>query len=135
VGAGIACVAEPLLVRRASWDGLSANIPRFWREADRVYREYQHVFKDAFRARDTLIGLHSDFVLRALYKRNFSLAWTMGRRAVRHDVPLLRVVPRVLINLVRNRMRRHRPAQRLVSQGAGLISAICVASSRSDLDA
>jgi glycosyltransferase involved in cell wall biosynthesis len=114
----IACVAEPLLVRRAGWDGLSADIPRFWREADRVYREYLHVFEDAPRARDTLIGLHSDFVLRALYKRDFWLAWKMGRQAVRHDVPLLRVVPRVLGGLVRNRMRRHRPAPGLAARDA-----------------
>jgi glycosyltransferase involved in cell wall biosynthesis len=104
----IHCVSEPLVLRRASWDGLSANIPRFWREADRVYREYQHVFQDAARARDTLIGLHSDFVLRALYKRDFSLAWQMGRRAVRHDVPLFRVIPRIIAGFVRNRMRRRR---------------------------
>jgi glycosyltransferase involved in cell wall biosynthesis len=104
----IECVAEPLVVRRASWDGLSSNIPRFWREADRVYREYQHVFQDEARARETLIGLHSDFVLRALYKRDFSVAWKMGRRAVRHDVPLLRVLPSVVASFVRNRMRRRR---------------------------
>ena len=104
----IACVAEPLLVRRAGWDGLSANIPAFWREADRVYREYLRVFKDARCARDTLIGLHSDFVLRALYQRNFALAWRMGCRAARHDVPRFRLLPRVLTGAVRNRLRRHR---------------------------
>lgn len=102
----IECVEEPLLLRRTSWNGLSANIPRFWREADRVYREYQHVFKDAPRARDTLIGLHSDFVLRALYMRDFTLAWKMGCRAVRRDVPLLLMLPRVVARFVRNRMRR-----------------------------
>jgi glycosyltransferase involved in cell wall biosynthesis len=116
----IACVAEPLLVRRAGWDGLSANIPRFWREADRVYREYLQVFNDAPRARDTLIGLHSDFVLRAIYKRDFSVAWTMGRRAVRHDVPPIRVAARVLAGFVRNRIRRHRSALSLASCGAPL---------------
>jgi glycosyltransferase involved in cell wall biosynthesis len=107
----IECVAEPLVLRRASWNSLSRNIPRFWREADRVYREYQHVFEDAARARETLIGLHSDFVLRALYKRDFSLAWKMGRRAVRHDVPLLRVLPNVVAGFVRNRMRGHRRSE------------------------
>jgi hypothetical protein len=76
------------------------------------------VFQNAPRARDTLIGLHSDFVLRAIYNREFSLAWQMGRRAVRHDVPLLRVVPRVLAGLVRNRMRRRRPAAGLGGRGA-----------------
>jgi glycosyltransferase involved in cell wall biosynthesis len=98
----IHCVAEPLVVRRASWDGLSANIPNFWREADRVYREYQHVFRDEGQARETLIDLHADFVLRALYKRSFALLWKMGRRAVRHDVPLRRVLPKVVAGLIRN---------------------------------
>jgi glycosyltransferase involved in cell wall biosynthesis len=120
----IECVSEPLVLRRAGWDGLSANIPRFWQEADRVYREYQHVFQDAGRARDTLIGLHSDFVLRALYIRNFCLVWNMGRRAVRHDVPLFRVVRRVVAGFVRNRMRRHVPglrrwADRSIVRGGG----------------
>ena len=104
----IECVEEPLVLRRTRSNSLSTNIPRFWREADRVYREYQHVFTDAPRARDTLIGLHSDFVLRALYMRDFALAWNMGRRAVRRDVPLLLLLPRVVARFVRNRMRRDR---------------------------
>jgi glycosyltransferase involved in cell wall biosynthesis len=101
----IHCVAEPLIVRRASREGLSANIPRFWREADRVYREYQYMFPDENKARDTLIDLHGDFIIRALYARNFGLLLKMGARAVRHDVPLIRVLPLVVASLVRNYLR------------------------------
>jgi glycosyltransferase involved in cell wall biosynthesis len=104
----IHCIAEPLIVRRASWEGLSANIPCFWREADRVYREYQYVFPDEGRARNTLTDLHGDFMIRALYARDFGLLWRMGARAVRHDVPLVRVLPRVVASLVRNYLHKTR---------------------------
>ena len=99
----IECVAEPLVERRANWDGLSANVTNFWREADRVYRDYRHVFKDDDKAGETLVGLHSDFILRALYERNFELLWRMTRRAVKHDVSIPRIVPRLIAGLVRDR--------------------------------
>ena len=98
----IHCVSEPLMVRRASWEGLSANVNNFWRESDRVYREYQHMFRDEDKPRETLIGLHTDFILRAFYQRDFPLLWKLGRRAVRHDVPLRRVLPRLVAGLFRN---------------------------------
>jgi hypothetical protein len=102
----IHCVAEPLMVRRAQPDGLSTNIPRFWKEADRVYRDYRHVFRDDARARRTLIELHSDFVLRSLYARDFSTLWKLGTQAVRNDVPVGRVLTRVVTDFVRNRLAK-----------------------------
>jgi len=102
----IACVEEPLILRRSSKDGLGANISRFWPEADRVYREYRHQFRDDNAARETLIDLHTEFVMRSIYERNFPLLWKMGRRAVRHDVPLIRMVPRVVTGMVRNYLRK-----------------------------
>jgi glycosyltransferase involved in cell wall biosynthesis len=99
----IHAVPEPLLIRRVRPDGLSRNLPVFWQEADRVYREYRSVFRDRAAAGRTLLGVHVDFVLRAIYAREFRLLWRMLRPAVRHDVSLLRLVPRVLAALVRNR--------------------------------
>jgi glycosyltransferase involved in cell wall biosynthesis len=112
----IHCVSEPLVTRRASPTGLSANTLVFWREADRVYREYRHVFSDAAKAHDTLIDLHTDFVLRAFYLRDFSLLMKMGRRAVRNEVPILRLIPRVISQLTRNYLGKKKQAQ--VSSGA-----------------
>jgi hypothetical protein len=87
-------------------DGLSRNLPVFWKEADRVYREYRSVFRDRAAASRTLLGVHVDFVLRAIYAREFRLLWQMLRQAIRHDVSIVRLAPRVLFGLVRNKLVR-----------------------------
>jgi glycosyltransferase involved in cell wall biosynthesis len=99
-------IPEPLVTRRVQPDGLSRNVATFWREADRVYRNYRSVFADRDASRRTLIDLHADFALRSLYQRDFGLLWRMLRRATARDVPLYALVPRVLAALVRNRWRR-----------------------------
>jgi teichuronic acid biosynthesis glycosyltransferase TuaG len=42
---------ELLLIRRIQEDGLSRNLATFWREADRVYRDFLPVFADRARSR------------------------------------------------------------------------------------
>ena len=37
----IGCVDEGLVIRRVQPEGISRNVPVFWHEADRVYRDYR----------------------------------------------------------------------------------------------
>jgi teichuronic acid biosynthesis glycosyltransferase TuaG len=104
----IACVDEPLTIRRVQPDGISRNVRNFWHEADRVYRDYRYVFRDGAAARDALVEVHSDFLQRAIYARNASFAWNVLRRATRTDVTLLRLLARTVAGLVRNRLARMR---------------------------
>jgi glycosyltransferase involved in cell wall biosynthesis len=113
----IHAIPEPLMIRRLRPDGLSQNLPVFWREADRVYREYRTVFADERAAGRTLLGLHVDFALRAIYARDFGLLWRMSRRALRRDVSLARLIPGVLTGLVHNRLHRHEGRPKPVALG------------------
>jgi glycosyltransferase involved in cell wall biosynthesis len=100
----IGCVDEPLVVRRVQADGISRNAPVFWHEVDRVYRDYRYVFADSEAAADTLVELHADFMLRALYARNGSFFWNIVKRALRRDVTIFRLLARFLRGLLRNRL-------------------------------
>ena len=102
-------VPEPLLVRRIQVDGLSRNLPAFWREADRVYRDFMPVFAarvDRKRAREALQSVHTDMAIRALYARDFGLLWKMLVPATRRDVPMSTVLGGAFAQLFRDRMRR-----------------------------
>jgi glycosyltransferase involved in cell wall biosynthesis len=102
----IGCVDEPLVVRRVQADGISRNVPVFWHEADRVYRDYRHVFKDERAAGDTLVELHADFLMRAVYARDAKQFWKVLRRATRRDVTVPRLLLRAGLGLVKNRLAR-----------------------------
>ena len=86
------CVPDPLLIRRTQPDGLSRDNETFWREANRVYRDFGVLFSDQSRARDTANTLQADFLLRAIYARDWKLLSTITRRLLSREV----VVPRVL---------------------------------------
>jgi glycosyltransferase involved in cell wall biosynthesis len=103
----IGCVDEELVVRYIKREGISQNFSTFWHEADRVYRDYRHVFKDDKAAGATLLELHADFLTRAVYARDASLFWKIVRRASRNDVTLPRLLVRAGADLVRNRFARH----------------------------
>jgi glycosyltransferase involved in cell wall biosynthesis len=94
-----------LVVRRVQPDGLSRNITAFWREADRVYRNYLSVFSDEKRSREALRTVHVDMTLRAVYARDWPLLRRMLGRATRRDVPLTLVLWRVLRRVVANRLQ------------------------------
>lgn len=103
------CVPEPLLIRRVQPDGLSRNNESFWVEADRVYRDFRWLFADQAGARDTRNRLHADFVLRAIYARDFNLLGTILWRAFAKDVTLTRVMGKVARDLLKGRFdRNHR---------------------------
>jgi glycosyltransferase involved in cell wall biosynthesis len=102
----IGCVDEPLLIRRVQADGASRNLPRFFHDADRVYRDYRYVFADQGAAADALRDLHSDFLLRALYARDSGLFWNVLRRGTRRDVTWLGLASRTVRGLVKNRLDR-----------------------------
>jgi glycosyltransferase involved in cell wall biosynthesis len=102
----IGCVDEPLVTRRIQEDGASRNVPRFYHDADRVYRDFRYVFRDQDAAGETLVDLHADFLLRAVYARDAGLFWNVLRRGVRSDVTVLRLVPRLVGGLFRNRFSR-----------------------------
>jgi glycosyltransferase involved in cell wall biosynthesis len=102
----IGVVDEPLLIRRVQADGASRNVPRFYHDADRVYRDYRYVFQDQGAAADTLIDLHSDFLQRAIYARDAGLFWSVLRRGTRNDVTVPRLLFRVARDLIRNRRAR-----------------------------
>jgi glycosyltransferase involved in cell wall biosynthesis len=104
----IGVVDEPLVIRRVQADGISRNAPVFWHEVDRVFSDYRFVFSDSAAAADTLVELHADFLLRALYARNFEFFWRIVRRALRRDVTFLRLGLRFLRGLLRNRLARGR---------------------------
>src|SRR5262249_32021207 len=76
------CVAEPLVIRRTHPNGLSRNNATFWREADRVYRDFRWLFQDQDRAADTANELHADFMIRAIYARDFKLFGSILQRAL-----------------------------------------------------
>lgn len=97
---------EPLLIRRVQEDGLSRNIATFWREADRVYRDFLPVFADRRKSRGALREVHTDMTLRALYARDFKLLWRMLRNATYPDVPMSLVVGQVAWRAIANRLRR-----------------------------
>jgi len=97
---------EPLLIRQVQEDGLSRNIATFWREADRVYRDFLPVFEDRRKSRATLRSVHTDMTLRALYARDFKLLWRMLRNATHRDVPMSLVVGQVAWRVIANRVRR-----------------------------
>jgi glycosyltransferase involved in cell wall biosynthesis len=99
----IGCVDEPLVVRRVHDDSASRNLPVFLHDADRVYRDFRHVFKDGGAASSTLVELHADFLLRALYARDRAFAWQVFRRATRSDVTIGRLLLRTLRDFVRDR--------------------------------
>jgi len=102
----IGCVDEPLVIRRVQADGISRNAPVFWHEVDRVFSDYRFVFKDGTAAADTLVELHADFMLRALYARNGSFFWSVVKRALRRDVTIVRLFVRFARGLLRNRLAR-----------------------------
>lgn len=97
---------EPLLIRRVQNDGLSRNIATFWREADRVYRDFLPVFASRSRGRETLREVHTDMVLRAVYARDFRLLSRMLLAATSHDVPLSLVLGRAVGRMIKNRWQR-----------------------------
>jgi glycosyltransferase involved in cell wall biosynthesis len=104
----IGVVDEPLLIRRVHADGASRNVPRFYHDADRVYRDYRYVFQDQSAAAETLVDLHSDFLQRAIYARDAGLFWDVLRRGTRNDVTVPRLLLRVARDLIRNRRARSR---------------------------
>jgi len=102
---------ELLVIRRIQPDGLSRNIAAFWREADRVYRDFMPVFADRVdrrHARAALQSVHTDMAVRAVYARDFGLLWRMLVPATRHDVPMTTVLGTAFAHLVKNRWRRYR---------------------------
>jgi glycosyltransferase involved in cell wall biosynthesis len=101
-----AVAPEPLLIRRIQDDGLSRNIATFWREADRVYRDFLPVFADRARGRETLREVHTDMVMRAVYARDFKLLSRMLRAATSRDVPLSLVLGRAVGRMIKNRWLR-----------------------------
>ena len=94
------CVPDPLVVRRVQPGGLSRNIPAFWSEAHRIYRDFLPVFRDSRRAREALREVHVDMAVRALYARDLGLLRRILARATWPDIPfpvfLWRVIGRVL---------------------------------------
>jgi glycosyltransferase involved in cell wall biosynthesis len=98
------CVPEPLLIRRIQEDGLSRNLATFWREADRVYRDFLPVFTDRAKSREALRSVHTDMTLRALYARDFKLVWRTLTDARHRDVPMSLTVSRALWRAIRNRL-------------------------------
>jgi glycosyltransferase involved in cell wall biosynthesis len=123
----IGCVDEPLVLRRIHPQSISRNVPMFWHEADRVYRDYRYVFKDGAAAADTLIELHADFLMRAVYMRDMAFFWKIVRRATRRDVTVWRLLLRTITGLFRNRIARKRrgksgaPAQVPSERGVGTL--------------
>ncbi len=97
---------EPLLIRRVQHDGLSQNLAAFWREADRVYRDFLPVFADRARSRNALRAVHTDMTLRAFYARDFDLLWKMLRNATYRDVPMPLVLGRVAWHALRHRVKK-----------------------------
>jgi len=89
-------------------EGISRNVPVFWHEADRVYRDYRYVFKDDAAARNTLVELHADFLMRAVYARDASLFWKVLRRATRTEVTVPRLLARAGVGLIKNRLAKAR---------------------------
>ncbi len=102
------CVPDPLLIRRTQPDGLSRDNETFWREADRVYRDFGVLFSDQSRARDTANALQADFLLRAIYARDWKLLSTITRRLLSREVVVPRVLGKVLTGLVAARLDRRR---------------------------
>ncbi|HKA89857.1 MAG TPA: glycosyltransferase family A protein [Haliangiales bacterium] len=96
---------EPLMIRRIQDDGLSRNLATFWREADRVYRDFLPVFADRDKSRATLRSVHADMTLRALYARDFKLMWRRLRDASQRDVPMSLTLSRAVWQAIRNRLR------------------------------
>jgi hypothetical protein len=94
------------VIRRVQADGISRNAPVFWHEVDRVFSDYRFVFQNGAAAADTLVELHADFLLRALYARDFGFFWRIVRRALRRDVTFTRLFARFLRGLLRNRLAR-----------------------------
>jgi glycosyltransferase involved in cell wall biosynthesis len=105
----IRSVNEPLVIRRLQANGLSRDLGAFWREADRVYRDFMPIFADRVnhrRARASLQSVHIDMAIRAFYARNFGLIWRMLVPATRRDVPLGTVLGVAVAQVVKNRLRR-----------------------------
>lgn len=102
----IGVVDEPLTIRRVQPNGISRNIQVFWHEADRVYRDFRYVFNDGDAASETLVDLHSQFLLRAVYARDPKFVWNVLRRATRNEVTLPRLLARAATGLVTNRIAR-----------------------------
>jgi glycosyltransferase involved in cell wall biosynthesis len=99
---------EPLVIRRIQKDGLSRNIATFWREADRVYRDFLPVFADRAKSREALRSVHTDMVLRSFYARDFKLLWRMLGPATRRDVPMWLILGRAMREIVKNRIGKKR---------------------------
>ena len=104
----IGCVDEPLMIRRVQANGASRNLPRFYHDADRLYREYRYVFADQGAGKEALVEMHSDFLLRAIYARDAGLFWNVLRRGTRRDVTWMGLASRTVRGLVKNRLERHR---------------------------
>src|SRR5262249_45376369 len=102
----IHCIPDPLLVRRVQPNGLSRDNETFWTEADRVYRDFRWMFADQAKARDTINEIHADFILRALYGRDFKLLGTIVKRLASADVLLPKVAAKVVTGIFRARMSR-----------------------------
>ena len=102
----IGCISGVSVVRRVHPDGLSRNEVVFHHEADRVFRDFRYVFKNEKAAVETMVELHADFFLRALYLRDAKACWRVFRRATRHDVTVPRLLVRVVRDLFRNRSKR-----------------------------
>lgn len=102
----IGCISGVSVVRRVHPEGLSRNEVVFHHEADRVFRDFRYVFKNEAQAVDTMVELHADFFLRALYLRDAKACWRVFRRATRHDVTVFRLIVRVFRDLIRNRSGR-----------------------------
>ena len=97
-------VPEHLVIRRVQDDGLSRNTSAFWREADRVYRDFLSVFADRDKGREALRSVHTDMVLRTVYARDFKLMWKMLGPATKRDVPMWLVLARAFGQIVKNRL-------------------------------
>jgi glycosyltransferase involved in cell wall biosynthesis len=102
----IGCISGVSVVRRVRAEGLSRNEAAFHHEADRVFGDFRKVFKNEAAAVETVVELHADFVLRALYQRDAKACWRVFRRATRHDVTAFRLFARVVRDVLRNRSAR-----------------------------
>lgn len=100
------CIPDPLLFRRVQPSGLSRNNETFWTEADRVYRDFRWLFADQAKVRNTINYLHADFILRALYSRDFKLLGTIVKRLASADAVLPRVAAKVVKGIVSARKNR-----------------------------
>lgn len=92
------------VIRRVHAQGLSRNEQVFHEEADRVFRDFRSIYKkDETATVATIVELHADFFLRAVYARDLRACWRAFRHATRQDVTLWRLLSRVVSDFFRNR--------------------------------